>query len=171
MIKGPHLPDTMIEETTEHMTSMSGTTTTECHLVTTPPPAPETTLLPAETILPLAGTMTDTMILGIATMTRGRNTTRKGMATGMPPRPGHIMTDPQFQGETTKTPESMKGTKDIQRIKAATTAVAEGAEVLCHPQGGATNGIILFLALCPSFVITLSSPLPKFCNSDFQDNI
>ena len=107
------------------MTSMSGTTTTECHLVTTPPPAPETTLLPAETILPLAGTMTDTMTLGIATMTRGRNTTRKGLllqlcfrdelkissgtATGMPPRPGHIMTDPQFQGETTKTPESMKG--------------------------------------------------------------
>ena len=61
--------------------------------------------------------------------------------------------------------------KDIQRIKAATTAVVEGAEALCHPQGGATNGIILYLALCSSSVITLSSPLPKFCNSDFQDNI
>ena len=104
---------------------MSGTTTTECHLVTTLLPAAETTLLPAETTLPLAGTMIDTMIQGIVTMTRGRNTTRKGlllqlcirdelkissgMATGMPPRPGHIMTGPQYQGETTKTPESMKG--------------------------------------------------------------
>ena len=62
---------------------MSGTTTTECHLVTTPPPAPETTLLPAETILPPAGTLTDTMILGIVTMTRGKNTTRKGSYTAV----------------------------------------------------------------------------------------
>ena len=72
--------------------------------------------------------------------------------------PGPITTDPQLQGGTTMTPESMKGAalpfkdqdymlvagmKDTHCIKAVTTAAVEGAEVLCHPLGGATEGIIL----------------------------
>ena len=62
---------TLEKETTGHMRSMSGTTTTESRLGTTPPPAPGITLPPA-------GTMTDTMIQEIVTMTRGRDTTRIG---------------------------------------------------------------------------------------------
>jgi len=133
MTKGFHLLDTMTEETIVDMTSMSGTTTTECRLGNTPPP-PGTTPPPV-------GTMTDTMIQGIVTLTRGRDTMRTGMERGMDLRPGHIMTDPQLQGGTTMTPESMKGMKDIHCIKAAITAAVEGAEAPCHPQGGATEGV------------------------------
>lgn len=61
MIKGPHLLDTMTEETTVDMTSMRETTMIEFRLGTTPPP-PGTTPPPP-------GTMTDTMIQGIVTMT------------------------------------------------------------------------------------------------------
>ena len=71
--------------------------------------------------------------------------------------PGPITTDPQLQGGTIMTPESMKGDvlpyhqdymlvagmKDTHCIKAATTAAVEGAEVLCHPLGGTIEGIIL----------------------------
>ena len=34
--------------------------------------------------------------------------------------------------------------RDIQRVKAATTAAPEGAEALCRLQGGTIEGIILF---------------------------
>jgi len=135
MTKGPHLLDTMTEETTGHTTSMSGTTTTEFPPGTTPPPAPGITLPPA-------GTMTDTMIQEIGTMRRGRDTMRIGMETGMVLRPGLTTTDPQFQEGTTMTPQIMKGMRDIQRVKAATTAAPEGAEALCCLQGGTTEGII-----------------------------
>ena len=50
---------------------MSGTTTTEFLLGTIPPPAPGITLPPV-------GTMTDTMIQEIVTMTRGRDSMKKG---------------------------------------------------------------------------------------------
>lgn len=63
------------------------------------------------------------------------------METGMDLHPGPITTDPQLQGGTTMTPESMKGMKDTHCIKAATTAAVEGAEVLCHPLGGTIEGI------------------------------
>jgi len=133
MTKGPHLLDTMTEETTGHTTSMSGTTTTEFPPGTTPPPAPGITLPPA-------GTMTDTMIQEIGTMRRGRDTMRIGMETGMVLRPGLTTTDPQFQEGTTMTPQIMKGMRDIQRVKAATTAAPEGAEALCRLQGGTIEG-------------------------------
>ena len=37
---------------------------------------------------------------------------------------------------------SVAGMRDIQRVKAATTAAPEGAEALCCLQGGTTEGII-----------------------------
>lgn len=130
MTKGHHLLDTMTEETTGYTTSMSGTTTTEFLLGTIPPPAPEITLPPA-------GTMTDTMIQEIVSMTRGRDTMRTGMETGMVLRPGLTTTDPQFQEGTTMTPQIMKGTRDIPHVKAA----QEGAGALCRPLGGTTEGV------------------------------
>lgn len=125
MIQGHHLPGTMTEETTGYMKSMSGTTMTESRPGTIPSPVAGIIHLPA-------GTMTDAMIQGTDTMTRGRDTTRIGMDL----RPGLTTTDPLFQGGTTMTPEIMKGMRDIQ---AATTAALEGVEALYHPQGGETT--------------------------------
>jgi len=122
MTKGHLLLGTMTEVTTGHTKSMSGTSTTEFRLGTTPPPAPGITLPPA-------GTMTDTMIKEIVTLMRGGDTMRIGM-TGMVLRQGITMTDPQFQEGTTMTQEIMRGMRDIPRVQAAITAAPEGAEAL-----------------------------------------